>query len=382
MIWVFWPAAALICYAYVGYLAWLWVVAKLHPKPVKRAPVEPHVSVVMVVRNEEAAVPEKLRNLLEIDYPASRLQIVVVSDGSTDGTEAILREYAQNPQVHVILNQLPRGKALGLNDGMSLAQGDIVVFTDVRQKFERSAIRLLMENFADPEVGIASGELMLGDPEGGETGRGMGLYWRIEKLIRQLESNGGSVVGATGAIYAARRELVVEVPPDTILDDVFIPMNVAKKHFRVVFDERAKAWDTPDLGTQREFSRKVRTLTGNYQLLQLALWLLSSENPIRFQYVSHKLSRLLVPFALAAALVSAGLLPGPFYRFAFWTQVAFYGLSLLGWTGWKLGPVSRLGDVAYTFAALNMAALVAFANFITGRKAVWISPPLRKEVRL
>ncbi len=90
MIWVFWPAAALICYAYVGYLAWLWVVAKLHPKPVKRAPVEPHVSVVMVVRNEEAAVPEKLRNLLEIDYPASRLQIVVVSDGSTDGTEAIL----------------------------------------------------------------------------------------------------------------------------------------------------------------------------------------------------------------------------------------------------------------------------------------------------
>ncbi len=191
-----------------------------------------------------------------------------------------------------------------------------------------------------------------------------------------------SVVGATGAIYAARRELVVEVPPDTILDDVFIPMNVAKKHFRVVFDERAKAWDTPDLGTQREFSRKVRTLTGNYQLLQLAPWLLSSENPIRFQYVSHKLSRLVVPFALAAALVSAGLLPGPFYRFAFWTQVAFYGLSLLGWTGWKLGPVSRLGDVAYTFAALNMAALVAFANFITGRKAVWISPPLRKEIRL
>jgi cellulose synthase/poly-beta-1,6-N-acetylglucosamine synthase-like glycosyltransferase len=382
MIWVFWPAAALICYAYVGYLAWLWVVAKLRPKPVKHAAIEPHVSVVMVVRNEEAAVPEKLRNLLETDYPASRFQIVVVSDGSTDGTEAILREYAQNPQVHVILNQLPRGKALGLNDGMSLAQGDIVVFTDVRQKFERGAIRLLMENFADPEVGVASGELMLGDPGSGETGRGMGLYWRIEKLIRQLEATVGSVVGATGAIYAARRDLVVEVPPDTILDDVLIPMNVAKKHFRVVFDDRARAWDTPDLGTQREFSRKVRTLTGNYQLLQLAPWLLSSENPIRFQYVSHKLSRLAVPFALATALVSAGLLAGPFYRFAFWAQVAFYGLSLLGWTGWKLGPVSRLGEVAYTFAALNMAALVAFANFITGRKAVWMSPPLRKEVRL
>ena len=382
MIWVFWLAVTLICYAYVGYSAGLWVVAKLHPRPVKRAAIEPYVSVVMVVRNEEEAVPEKLRNLLEIDYPASRFQIVVVSDGSTDGTEAILREYAQNSQVHIILNQLPRGKALGLNDGMSLAQGDVVVFTDVRQKIERGAIRLLMENFADPEVGAASGELMLGDPGSGETGRGMGLYWRIEKLIRQLEATAGSVVGATGAIYAARRDLVVEVPPDTILDDVFIPMNVAKHGFRVVFDERARAWDTPDLGASREFSRKVRTLTGNYQLLQLAPWLLSSENPIRFQYFSHKLSRLIVPFALVVALVSAALLSGPFYRFAFWAQVAFYGLSLLGWTGWKLGPVSRLSDVAYTFAALNMAALVAFANFITGRKAVWMSPPLRKEVRL
>ncbi len=382
MIWVFWPAVSLICYAYVGYLAGLWVVAQLHAKPVKRAAIEPHVSVVMVVRNEEAAVPEKIRNLLEMDYPANRFQIVVVSDGSTDGTEAILREYAKNPQVHIILNQLPRGKALGLNDGMSLAQGDIVVFTDVRQKIERGAIRLLMENFADPEVGAASGELMLGDPGSGETGRGMGLYWQIEKQIRQLESTVGSVVGATGAIYAARRDLVVEVPPDTILDDVFVPMNIAKKRFRVVFDDRARAWDTADLGTQREFNRKVRTLTGNYQLLQLAPWLLGSENPIRFQYVSHKLSRLVVPFALAAALVSAGLLPGPFYRMAFWAQIAFYGLSLLGWTGWKLGPVSRVGDVAYTFAALNMAALVAFANFITGRKAVWMAPPLRKEIRL
>jgi cellulose synthase/poly-beta-1,6-N-acetylglucosamine synthase-like glycosyltransferase len=382
MTWVFWLAAAVIAYAYVGYFAWLLVRAQWRPRPVKRATAEPLVSVVMVVHNEEAVLAGKLRNLLELDYPAERSQIVVVSDGSTDGTEAILREYARNPQVLVMLNQLAGGKALGLDDGMNLAQGDIVVFTDARQRIERGAIRLLIENFADPEVGAVSGELMLGDPASGETGRRMGLYWRIEKRVRELEASAGSVVGATGALYAVRRELVVKVPADTILDDVFIPMNVAKQGFRVVFDERARAWDAPDLGTQREFRRKVRTLTGNYQLLQLAPWLLRRENPLRFEFISHKLMRLMVPFALVAALITAAFLPGPFFRVAFWMQLGFYGLGVLGWTGWNLGPVSRLGEVAYTFAALNMAALVAFANFVTGHKTVWMQAPLRKEIRL
>jgi biofilm PGA synthesis N-glycosyltransferase PgaC len=382
MIWIFWLAAAGIAYSYVGYLAWLWVRAQWHPRPVKRAAVEPLVSVVMVVRNEVAGLACKLRNLLELDYPAERCQIVVVSDGSTDGTEAILREYARNPRVQIVLNQFAGGKALGLNDAMTVAHGDIVVFTDLRQRIEPGAIRRLMENFADSEVGAVSGELMLGDPENGETGRGMGLYWQIEKRVRELEACAGSVVGATGALYAVRRESVVKVPADTLLDDVFIPMNVAKQGFRVVFDERARAWDTPDLGAQREFRRKVRTLTGNYQLLQLAPWLLRRENPLRFEFISHKLTRLAVPFALVATLITSALLPGPFYRVVFWAQIGFYGLSLLGWTGLRLGPVSRLAEAAYTFARLNIAALVAFVNFVTGHNAVWVQAPLRKEIPL
>ncbi len=380
MTWVFWLAAAVIAYAYIGYVGWLWLRAKLHPRPVKRAAGEPLVSVVMVVRNEEAVLARKLRNLLELDYPGN-FQIVVVSDGSTDGTESILREHARNPQVHVMLNQLAGGKAMGLNAAMSVANGDIVVFTDARQEIEPGAIRLLMENFADPEVGAVSGELMLGNPANGETGRGMGLYWQIEKRVRELEAAAGSVVGATGALYAVRRELVVEVPADTILDDVFIPMSVARQRFRVVFDERAKAWDRPDLGTHREFRRKVRTLTGNYQLLQLAPWLLRKQNPLRFEFISHKLIRLLVPFALVVALAASWFLPGPFYRAAFWTQLGFYGLSLLGWTRWNLGPVSRLSDAAYTFVALNTAALVAFVNFVTGRKTIWMQPVLHREIK-
>lgn len=378
---LFWLAAALVAYAYIGYAGWLWVRAKLRPRTVKRAAIEPSVSVVMVVRNEEAVLAEKLRNLRGLEYPATNCQIVVVSDGSTDGTESILRELARNPQVHVLLNPLADGKAMGLNAAMSVAQGDIVVFTDARQEIEPGAIRFLVENFADSEVGAVSGELMLGDPANGETGRGMGLYWQIEKRVRELEAAAGSVVGATGALYAVRRELVVEVPSQTILDDVFIPMNVVKQGFRVVFDERARAWDRPDLGTRREFRRKVRTLTGNYQLLQLAPWLLRKENPLRFEFISHKLIRLMVPFALIVSLVASWFLSGPFYRAAFWTQLGFYGLSLLGWTRFNLGPVSRLSDAAYTFVALNVAALLAFANFVTGRKTTWMQPVLHRQIK-
>ena len=379
MKWVFWAGVALVTYAYVGYMALLWVRSRINPRPAMRGRFEPFISVVMVVRNEQDVLAKKIRNLQAVHYPPEKIQIVVVSDGSTDNTEAILRDQAQNPQVHVLLNQLPRGKAQGLNDGMSMAQGDIIVFTDARQMIEPSAFRLLLENFADPQVGAVSGELMLGDPASGEAGRGMGLYWRIEKRVRELESATASVVGATGAIYAVRREFVPELPAETILDDVFIPLHVAKQGYRVLFDNRARAWDDPNLGAEREFRRKVRTLSGNYQLLQFAPWLLRKENPLRFALISHKLLRLIVPFALIAVLISAGLVPEPFYRAAFWTQLGFYAVGLLGWTGWKLGPISRLCDVASTFVALNAAAVVAFSRFITGQKAVWMHAPVPKE---
>ncbi|MFZ3190970.1 MAG: glycosyltransferase family 2 protein [Candidatus Sulfotelmatobacter sp.] len=372
MKWVFWTAAFLIAYTYAGYMGWLWVRARLFPWPVLRAPLDPYVSIVMVVSNEERWLESKLGNLLELDYPLDRYQIVVVSDGSIDRTETILRGYADDPRVRVVLNQLSRGKASGLNDAISLATGEVVVFTDARQKIEPHAIRILMENFADSTVGCVSGALMLGDPQSGEASKGMGLYWRIEKTIRELESESGSVVGATGAIYAVRREMLSAVPEGIILDDVYIPMQVVRQGKRVVFDPRARAWDSPDLGADREFARKVRTLSGNYQLVQLAPWLVTGENPIRFEFVSHKLLRLAVPFALAALLLASLVLPGLVYRTALALQVVFYGLSLLAGLRLRRGPLTRMSDAALTFVVLNSAAAVAFVNFLTGRKAVWI----------
>jgi poly-beta-1,6-N-acetyl-D-glucosamine synthase len=369
MRYAFWIAAIFIAYAYVGYACWLRLRMLWRFQPVMRGEYTPSVSIAMIVRNEEQILETKLQNLLTLDYPAS--QIIVVSDGSTDRTEEILRAHGHDPRVQVVLNQLSRGKASGLNDAIELAGGEIVVFTDARQRIEPGALRVLAEDFVDPEIGCVSGELMLGDPRSGEATEGMSLYWRVEKQVRELEAASGSVVGATGALYAVRRELLTPIPEGTILDDVYIPMQVARQGKRVIFEPRARAWDSADLGTGREFARKVRTLGGNYQLLQLAPWLLSRENPIRFEFISHKLLRLVVPLALVVALVSSALLPGTIYRVALLLQLAFYVLSLLATLRLGRGPLGRAANAASTFVILNMAAVVAFANFMAGRKPGW-----------
>lgn len=361
----------MLAYTYAGYPAWLWLRSRIRVRPVNAAEWLPSVTVVMVVRNEAVVLEAKLKNILGLDYPAELLDAVVVSDGSTDNTDEILRRSA-GPRLKAVFHPESRGKAAGLNDAIAAAKGEIVLFTDARQKIEVGALQILASQFADPTVGCASGELMLGDPDSGEVARGMGLYWRIEKKIREMESLSGSVVGATGAIYAVQRKLLVSVPVGTILDDVYIPMHVVRQGFRVTFVPSARAWDVADQGADREFSRKVRTLTGNYQLVQLAPWLLGVSNPLWFEFVSHKLMRLLAPFALLLALISSLLLPQAIYRLALILQVAFYGLSIIAMTRLLKGPLARVADAACTFVVLNSAAVVAFFKFITGRRVAWV----------
>jgi biofilm PGA synthesis N-glycosyltransferase PgaC len=326
----------------------------------------------MVVRDEEKTLPRKLNNRASLDYPRDRMELIVVSDGSSDATAQILVDAAKTARYRALIFDDRKGKASRLNDALATATGEIVLFVDARQEIEHDALRLLMENFVEESVGCASGGLMLGDANKGEAEKGMGAYWRVEKKIREWESASGSMVGATGALYAVRRSLVVPLPADTILDDVFLPMHVARQGARVIFDGRARAWDIPDLGGKREFQRKVRTLTGNYQLLQIAPWILSGQNPLRFRFVSHKLLRLIVPFALAAMLVSSLFVAQTFYRAAFFAQMLFYGFALLTFAGVQRGPVARVANAALTLIVLNTAAVVACANFFTRRKEVWV----------
>lgn len=371
MVFVFWTAVALLAYSHFGYLAWLWVRRLWRARPVRRAAFFPSISIVVVVRNEESYLEGKLRSLFRMNYPAEQVEIIAVSDGSTDGTNVILSRFAQHSGLRVLLQEHSCGKAAGVNRALQLAGGEIVVFTDARQAITNDAVLRLMENFADPSVGCASGELILGDPVRGEHVRGMGLYWKIEKMVRELESASGSVVGATGALYAVRRNLLLPLPPETILDDVFIPMQVVRQGYRVVLDSRARIWDAPDLGAGREFARKVRTLSGVYQLLQMQSWLLSGDNPVRFEFISHKLLRLAVPFTLCAALVSSVWLPASPYRAALALQLAFYGLSVWGSLKLRWNPLARIADAAFTFVFLNAAATVAFANFVSRRRPAW-----------
>jgi cellulose synthase/poly-beta-1,6-N-acetylglucosamine synthase-like glycosyltransferase len=371
MKWVFWLSLVLVGYSYLGYPAWLWLRGRIRPRPVRTGPYDGSITVVMVVRNESSVLEAKVRNLIHLNHSADRPEIIVVSDGSIDRTNQILSGLEATGNLRAIYRQEPRGKAAGLNEAMRAAHGEVVVFMDARQEIEPDAVRLLAENFADPAVGCASGELILGNLGAQEHDAGMGLYWKVEKVIRQMESFSGSVVGATGALYAVRRSLLVSVPEETILDDVFIPMHVLRQGARVVFDSRARAWDVADQGREREFSRKVRTLTGNYQLLQLAPWLLTSSNPVRFEFVSHKLTRLFVPFALIAVLLASLVIPGAFYRSALGLQLLFYGSAVWALLFPRKGPFGKVADAALSFILLNAAAVVAFSNFVARRNVVW-----------
>lgn len=365
---LFWLCFALTAYAYFGYALWLWIYVRVHRRPIHQSHITPPVSIIIAARNEEANLPAKLENLGLLDYPQSRIQIVIASDGSTDRTASILREQSP-PLLSVILNE-SNGKAYALNAAVKQATGEILVFLDARQFVEPNAVSELVACFADPSVGAVSGELLLENASGAPSSDALGIYWKIEKVVRRLESSSGSVVGVTGAIYAIRRELYTEIPTGTLLDDVFVPMHVARYGKRVIFQPLAIARDRLFSAKGKEFSRKVRTLTGNYQLLQLAPWLLSPANPLLFRFISHKLLRLAVPLFLAVMLVTSALAGGAFYQAIFWLQIAFYLLAAAG----MLNPTFRRikpAAIASTFVMLNAAAALAFYNFVAGKNKVW-----------
>jgi poly-beta-1,6-N-acetyl-D-glucosamine synthase len=367
---LFWLSIVLISYAYFLYPGWLYLRARLYPRPVRSRPIFPKISIVIAVRNEEKYLEEKLRNLQQLNYPVELLETLVVSDGSTDQTNHILSNLSDT-RVRSICLAAHGGKAEALNRALEAAGGDIVVFMDARQRVATDSLQALLEGFADPTVGCVSGALMLGNGE--ETSpRGVGSYWKMEKTIRYWESMGGSAVGATGALYAVRRTLVPRLPSGIILDDVFIPMEVARAGARVIFEPRALAWDKLPANPKQEFRRKVRTLFGNYQLLRVAPWLLTSANPLRFEFVSHKLCRLAVPFAMIGMISASVFLSGLIYRLPLGAAICIGTLGALALARWPRGVTSRLTDLALAFLLLNTAAIVAFFYFVVGKKQVWV----------
>ncbi len=329
---VFWIALVVVAYVYVGYPALLLVWSRVRPRPVHPHPSDPPVSIVIAARNEGHHLGGRLDNLLSLDYPPDRIQVIVASDGSTDDTAEVLARYRDRATAILLP---PVGKARALNAAVAAATSDILIFADARQRFAPDAIRALVAPLADPDVGGVCGELILDSESGGDDssiGEGLGGYWRYEKWLRRHESLIGSTMGATGAIYALRRSLWQPLPPDTILDDVLAPMRAVLASSRVVFAAGACAFDSAGPATL-ELRRKIRTLAGNYQILWQEPRLLNPfANPVWVQYVSHKIGRLVVPWALGALLLSSVFLAptSVIYAAAFAAQLGFYTLAAYG----------------------------------------------------
>jgi biofilm PGA synthesis N-glycosyltransferase PgaC len=367
---LFWSSLFFVFFTYAGYPIWLYFRARLWPRPILRAAIFPSVTIILAVHNEAKTLPAKLRNLAELDYPQDRCEIIIVSDGSTDETNALLAAW-ENPKQRVVILPTHSGKATALNHGVAEARGEIIVFTDARQIVASVGLKNLVADFADSSVGCVSGTLMIGEDSAATPVNGMGLYWTLERNIRKWETLAGSTVGATGAFYAVRKDLLVPLPQGLILDDLYIPIHVVRQGQRVILEPRVLVWDRLMPGLKQEYRRKVRTLAGNYQLLQLAPWVLMRSNRLRFQFICHKLLRLLVPFALVGIFVSSLWLGGGAYEGVLVLQLVFYALAGLGASRLQIGMVSRMSNLSLTFIVLNTAAAVALAYFILGRKIVW-----------
>jgi cellulose synthase/poly-beta-1,6-N-acetylglucosamine synthase-like glycosyltransferase len=362
----FWVAVACVVYAYLAYPVLMLLLARLRGRPVCRSGSSlPSVSILVAAYNEERTIRRRVRELADL-IAASGIEgeVLVISDGSTDRTAELA--WAAAPGVARVL-EMPtnRGKGVALTAGRRAARHPILVLADARQRWAPDALTRLLENFADPAVGAAGGDLIVETASG--VLAGVGLYWRYEKWLRRQESAVHSTVGVTGAICAVRRDLFPSIPSGTLLDDVYWPLHVAMQGYRVIHDPRAQAFDRLPEKARDEFRRKVRTLSGNFQLLaRLPGALLPWRNPIWFQLVSHKVLRLVVPWALLVALVSSAVLGDPIYGLAFWGQVILYAVGLVAV---PLGGRLRLrfASALGSFLVLNSAAWLAFWVWVSGR---------------
>src|SRR5215831_18092347 len=253
----FWFSFAFVFYVYLGYPAVLLLWRRIAPWRVKKQYREPTVTLVIAAHDERQNIEGKLKNCLALDYPKGKLQIILSLDGPTDGSEFVVWQYVSQG-IEMVHSREHAGKAAALNRALRRATGEIVVFADVRQAFSRNAIRELAACFADETVGAVSGELLLMDESQQESTTDVGLYWRYEKALRSMESQIHSIAGATGAIYAIRRQLYRELPEGVLLDDVLTPLNIVLAGKRVVFDPEAKAYDGVSCCPLAEYRRKVR----------------------------------------------------------------------------------------------------------------------------
>ncbi len=372
----FWVCFFLVAHTYLLYPLFLFAVssaiqlhrdwqylARRHDR--RRIPSEPldppEVTLLIPAFNEERHLPDKLANLRELDYPKDALEIIFVSDGSTDRTNAILRD-AEGENIRVIYLPEREGKARALNRAVGTARHEVLVLSDAATLFAPDAIKKLVRHFGDPRMGVMCGALQF--QASAESQQTEGVYWRYESMLRLMESRLGVTLNASGAIYAIRRACFVPIRPDTLVEDLVVPLEARRRGFRVGYDPEATAVDFAPTTVGGEFTRRVRIATGSFRALGQIFG--TPLDPLTtFAFLSHKLLRWLLPFFLAGMLVtSVALAASPLYRTLLVAQVIFYAVGLTGFLFRRQLRGVRYVLVPYYLLAIHMAFLVGFIRFL------------------
>ncbi|HZD30665.1 MAG TPA: glycosyltransferase [Candidatus Angelobacter sp.] len=361
---IFTVAMLAAVYFTLGYPLVLAGRAHFFPNPVCKTFFPRTVSVVMAVRNGDPWIADKLASILDQNYPRELVEIIVVSDGSTDGTDEIASRFSSYGVE--VLRIESGGKAVALNKGMQRAKGDVLFFNDVRQRIHPDCLRHLVACLGDPNVGAACGQTLF---LAGEERPHLGMYWRYERWLRRSLSQVDSLLAGT-CFFVVRRDLVEPMPPGTLLDDSWLPLSAFLRGYRFVLDTEAIAWDYPN-ALRSEFKRKVRTLAGIYQLVMFRPQLLSAQNRMRFHFISYRLGRVLLPYLLLVAFASSftlsSVVRGPVLGawlallvFALADVVLPEGLS-----------VKLVTSAARTFVVLMAASFCAVAIFFVPPTTLW-----------
>ena len=370
MVILFWLCVGLILWVYAGYPLLLWVMHLLRPaRHAHGNGLEPEVTLVISAYNEAGVIRQKIENSLALDYARHKLDIVVISDCSDDGTDAIVRTY-EAQGVRLLRMHERGGKTAGLNAAVPRARGEIVIFSDANAMYDRQVVRHLVRNFADPQTGCVTGESRYNLEGATDSTQSENLYWRYELALKKMETHIGSLVGGDGAIYAIRKSLYRPMQTSD-LSDFVNPMQITLQGYRNVYEPEAICYENGADTFSQEFRRKVRIVSRAWR----GFWRVSGVlNPLRFgfftlQVLSHKLLRWLVPVFMIGACLANLLLwhEALFYRAAAVAQILFYVLALAGWAQAQRAAVPKIFYVPYYFCLINYASLLGILSYYRGR---------------
>ena len=370
---LFWATAGVLFYTYAGYPLLLAVIGAFASKKQAQPGYLPQLSILIAAYNEEANIARKLEQTLALDYPADRMEILILSDGSTDRTDEIVQSFT-DPRVRLLRMEPRRGKTAAQNRGVQQARGEVLIYYDAKTLKKKQALRYLACNYEDPGVGAVSGRYQYFDPQGNSpTGLGTIAFWNYENFVKMMQSRIRTISGCCGCIYSVRKAAYTDLPDD-VISDLVQPLWAIQKGYRVVFEDRALAYEETTQSAGEEFSMRVRVVTRGIRGILSVSDILKpwKFGWVSFQLFSHKILRWLVPFFLVILYASTlALAHHSFFRYFFVLQTLFYAWALLSMAvplhrRWKI-----LGIPLY-FCLLNAAAFCSVIEVIRGKKyVVW-----------